>query len=191
MIIDAFGEKIFYQRDIDFSQYGTSSAFGQTLDLYLNAFPGYVDPNQCGQAQSTVNASLGLLQLPDFNNFFSLLIPHFNTALVELGIGADEPLTMRRAWSNRMYRGCKGAAHDHLGDIKLVGIFYYDAPAPAGNLVFTKREHERKFDDQIASEDKVYFEPTTGTLVCHRSTMLHAISEHGSDDPRVCLVFEF
>ena len=191
MIIDAFGEKIFYQRDIDFSQYGTSSVFGQTLDLYLNAFPGYVDPNQCGQAQSTVNASLGLLQLPDFNNFFSLLIPHFNTALVELGIGAEEPLTMRRAWSNRMYRGCKGAAHDHLGDIKLVGIFYYAAPAPAGNLVFTKRDQERKFDNEIASEDKIYFEPTTGTLVCHRSTMLHAISEHGSDDPRICLVFEF
>ena len=190
MIIDAFGEKIFYQRDIDFSQYGTSSVFGQTLDLYLNAFPGYVDPNQCGQAQSTVNASLGLLQLPDFNNFFSLLIPHFNTALVELGIGAEEPLTMRRAWSNRMYRGCKGAAHDHLGDIKLVGIFYYAAPAPAGNLVFTKRDQERKFDNEIASEDKIYFEPTTGTLVCHRSTMLHAISEHGSDDPRICLVFE-
>lgn len=191
MIIDVFDDKVFYQRDIEFSSYGPGTVFGHTLDLYLNAFPGYVDPNQSGEAQSTVNNSLGLLGLPEFNDFFNLLIPHFNNALIELGIGAEESLTMRRAWSNRMYKGCKGAAHDHLGDIKIVGIFYYTAPTPAGNLVFTKREHEKKFDDEIDSSDKVYFEPTAGTLVCHRPTTLHAISKHGSDDPRICLVFEF
>ena len=96
---------------------------------------------------------------------------------------------VKRTWANKMFRGSKVLPHTHdviletgernTNNSRVVSIFYYQLPKDSSDLVFMR-------DNEVVNADV-----QEGELVFHTKDILHAVTEHKSDIPRICLVFEF
>lgn len=98
-----------------------------------------------------------------------------------------------RNWMNRMYKGSHGAAHDHKSQCDMVCIFYLEAPANCGELIFinqtvpnNNKEPYFKYPKELCYSIK----PEPGLLVCHDKIMTHAIGQNDVHDPRTVLILE-
>lgn len=96
-----------------------------------------------------------------------------------------------RTWANKMYLGCEGKAHRH-GVNDGVAIFYLQAPEHSSDLVFIEGDKvPQKLLDEYQDEVLIYANVKQGELVFHDKRIIHAVSKHGNEIPRICLVFEF
>ena len=95
-----------------------------------------------------------------------------------------------RMWMNKIYRNCSGKCHMHESDNDGTAIFYFNVPENGSKLIILKN----KIDSDVTEKHKDishYVDVKTGDLIIHRKNVPHAISEHMSDNPRICFVFDF
>ena len=124
-------------------------------------------------------------------------------------LGVKKPandIVYKRAWANRILRGGQGKCHRHvefdmfLAEFKdltsenfradAVGIFYIDVPENSSNLVFIKDGLPDTVHTEFKEENKWYLNPREGELIIHSPVSWHAVTEHHSDLPRNCIVFD-
>lgn len=98
----------------------------------------------------------------------------------------------KRAWGNRIYKGTQGRSHDHEGRFKLdaVGIFYTDVPEDSSDLVILNTTESGKLYSEFKEEDRYHVKPKEGEFIIHNPLMFHAVSEHKSELPRSCFVYD-
>lgn len=99
-------------------------------------------------------------------------------------------VVFRQTFINRYHKGFEGASHDHHS-MSGVAIFYLEADELGSDLVFLKNPGHGRFPKEVLEMDKFHFKVRTGDLVVHHPDHWHAISEHLSDNARVCLIFDF
>jgi hypothetical protein len=95
-----------------------------------------------------------------------------------------------RMWINKIYKNCSGKCHTHEGSNDGSAIFYFDVPENGSKLIILKN----KIDSAVTEKHKdmsYYVDVKTGDLILHRKNVPHAVSEHMSDNPRICFVFDF
>jgi len=98
-----------------------------------------------------------------------------------------------RNWVNKMSFGSSGEVHTHSEhDGDAVAIFYLKNSEYGSKLVIvndSKKNCKNYFD--YDSSDLRLIDTNEGDLVIHDINVTHAVSEHKSKEPRICLIFEF
>jgi hypothetical protein len=107
----------------------------------------------------------------------------------------SDRIKLSASWMNKLNYGGHGRCHNHKGTEKLgsdptaVAIFYQNNPVNGSDLIFMREGYFGAYPSEYPEEDKIYFTPQTGDLVVHDPSIWHAIGEHKSDEPRICLVY--
>jgi hypothetical protein len=93
----------------------------------------------------------------------------------------NAPISFRRSWANRIFKGCKGVLHNHItyGHIDIVGIFYVDVPTTGAELIFVND-----------SGEEYHINPSPGELILHDPAINHTVGEHTEDMVRTVFVFD-
>jgi hypothetical protein len=104
-------------------------------------------------------------------------------------------IKLSASWMNKLNYGSQGRCHNHEGsetlgpDPTAVAIFYQNNPINGSDLIFIQNGEVGKYHSDYLEYEKLRLSPQTGDLVVHDPTLWHAISEHKSDEPRICLVY--
>lgn len=106
---------------------------------------------------------------------------------------ANKKILFTRMWLNKIYKNCSGKCHVHGTKNYSAGtaIFYFNAPQNGSKLIILK---ENIGDEKVTKTHKNithYIEVKSGDLIVHTQDAPHAVSEHLSDEPRICLVLDF
>ena len=99
---------------------------------------------------------------------------------------------LNRAWNNINYKNSYVVSHlhDHSSNV-LVCILYLEAPNNSGKLAIID-DDRKELSCNDFDQDKVhYITVNPNMLICHTGDVVHAVSEHLSDDRRVSIVFEY
>lgn len=99
-----------------------------------------------------------------------------------------------RIWMNEMFKNSSGKIHTHDGDNDGVAIFYYKAPKNSGRFVIVDEENfiEEKLNiDEYSHNELSFIKVSDGDLLVHNSSLPHGVSEHLSDETRICFIFNF
>lgn len=168
----------------------TSEQISNTLDYVFNHnnLADFVDESQKGEARTTVGFKLDFSGLPEFFNIFSWVVGEISKLKNEF-VGTN--ITFTRTWVNKIFEGCSGACHIHPSENSGVAIFYLSAPEGSSDLVIINNGVEGTPHTNYKLEDTFYLPVKTGQLVVHKPETPHAVSEHKSSEPRVCLIMEF
>jgi len=105
----------------------------------------------------------------------------------------DRRITVYRNWINKKYLNSCIIPHNH-GSQKdfFVGVFYINYPKDSGKLFFTKHYDETKHHiEDYDDEDVHVVNETEGEFIIHRGDMVHGVTEHLNEDPRLSMIFEF
>lgn len=144
-----------------------------------------------GDIKTTINCPVPAHMIPGLESLVSwveqqvmLAAPYF-VDFTPAGFEFD----LHRTWANKMFKGSSVLPHTHdvipgttdryTNSSRGVAIFYQQLPVDSSDLVF------------IQDGEKIYGNVSEGELVFHSKDILHAVTEHQSDIPRICLVFEF
>lgn len=147
-------------------------------------------PEAQGRALSSVSSKNKLFNFPWFYNFIIHLSPYIENSMNFFNLEGKN-LKIKRAWVNKIFKGCKGTNHSHgVDNCDLVCIYYYSSPENSSQLILNNFKFFNVTDDLIPEELKYYIKVKTGDLVVHRPGTFHAVSEHKSDEPRICFVVE-
>ena len=102
------------------------------------------------------------------------------------------------AWINEIEFGCSGKIHIHdeknLEQIDAVAIFYYKIPEKSSNFIIIDEKYFDKKNLDVSDYDfheKSSIKVNEGDLIIHAPKVLHGVSEHQSNDSRICFVFNF
>ena len=153
--------------------------------------PLNVAPEIVGEIETTITSTIPIPMLPGLENLMVWVkqqimnaAPHF----VDFTPSEFE-FDLKRTWANKMFLGSKVTPHTHdvvpgtternTNNARGVAIFYLQLPEQSSDLVF------------IQDEDTIYANAKEGELIFHTKDILHSVTEHESDIPRICLVFEF
>ena len=148
-------------------------------------------PEIVGKVQTSLTSPMPVEMLPGLENLIDwvkkqimMAAPSF-VNFTPTGFQFD----MKRTWANKMYRGSQVLPHTHdvvagsqerrTNNSHGVAIFYLQMPEHSSDLVF------------MEGETVHHANVKQGELVFHTKDVLHAVTEHQSDIPRICLVFEF
>lgn len=124
------------------------------------------------------------------------LIDYINKFVLENYYGTQDSeaqIIYNRVWMNKVHKNSCGKCHTHNYDDPSGGtaIFYFNVPQNGSKLVILKEDIG---DEKITKEHKNiahYIEVKTGDLIIHTANTPHAVSEHMSDEPRICFIFDF
>jgi hypothetical protein len=96
-----------------------------------------------------------------------------------------------RSWSNRIHRGVGGKPHRHNGpETDKVVILYYEVPKGSSDFVIIDSKEELQ-SYELYDKEKLHFLPVRpGMAIMHDTDVLHAVTEHNSDEPRTVFVFD-
>jgi hypothetical protein len=98
-----------------------------------------------------------------------------------------------KTWCNRIFRGVKGMPHNHWGETcvaEKVLILYYQVPVKSSDFVIIDSKEQLQ-SYEMYDKDRLHFIPVRpGMAILHDINMMHAFTEHNSDDPRTCFVFD-
>ena len=165
------------------------------LDIVINNKDNY----QKGEALTTCNIlPVGaILDMPSIPRLIDWIVECIMSARYEIRTSKYDPDEIKgvlvcRAWTNRMFKGCEGICHTHeVPILDGVAIFYLDVPEESANLVFIKDGKDKTFYRDYDESNRVYLSPQEGQLVIHKPNMIHCVTEHKSDLPRTCIIFDF
>lgn len=99
-------------------------------------------------------------------------------------------ITFHRIWTNRTFKGYSGKTHIH-NENHGVGIFYLSVPKNSSDLVIVRNGLPLTNINDYDETDIAYANVTTGEFVLHKTHLMHGISEHKSEEPRICIVMDF
>jgi hypothetical protein len=104
--------------------------------------------------------------------------------------GMYREVVFNRAWANKIFKNCSGVCHVHNGPNDGTAIFYFSVPDDGSNLIVLKHPIDGVVKECHKDISK-YIKVETGDLVIHKQDVPHAVSEHMSDLPRICFVFDY
>ena len=169
----------------------------------INLGHGYIDDSKHDpDIQKRGNLISSLSNPKDFQNLFgfSLLLQVLKPAIIEAKDIMFKNMKIKnvifsRAWHNINYKNSYVVSHVHRHKnpkLKVqVCILYLESPENSGKFVI--------IDDDRADlrcidfdQDKVhYITVKPNMLICHDCDVNHAVSEHLSDERRICIIFEY
>ena len=148
-------------------------------------------PEIVGEIKTTLSSPIPIQMLPGLENLMVWVeqqimnaAPYF-VDFKPSGFKFD----LKRTWANKMFLGSSVAPHTHdvipgtnnrnTDNTRGVAIFYLQLPEHSSDLMF------------MQEEDIMYANAKEGELIFHSKDILHSVTEHKSNIPRICLVFEF
>ena len=149
-----------------------------------------------------IEANIGLYQtidsvlfkIPGFIKLMDYLYPVVNEVKYKYHI-TKPILSIRRFWANKIYKGCESSTHVHSSvtydSCDFIGLFYYQADNLASQLILTELDTCGLKDIDIPKDKKQYIQVCPGMFLFHPPELVHAVSKHMSEQPRICFVFEF
>jgi hypothetical protein len=192
--IDIFGYKIIINKIP--KKFFQTNELSNSLDVLFNSeivlSMGGNSEEQRGKSYSTCSFSNDiLLELEGINPLIkyitNIILKEHNITNVNYKYRG---VTFDRAWANKMFKGCSGACHTHNGSNDGTAIFYFSVPKNGSNLIIL----EHPIEDVVNENHKniSHFIPVkTGDLILHGKNVPHAVSEHLSETPRICFVFDY
>lgn len=147
--------------------------------------------------------ALSFFDIPETEIFLNWIKEQIKLAATNLGFENVQPPKLTIDWMNLMTKGSVGTSHSHHDDSeldtfrKLVAIFYLQAPENSAKLVVIDnlKDYTNEFrgisPSDIPKEELFHIGVISGDLVIHKVAVPHAVSEHLSDTPRICVVMEF
>jgi len=141
-------------------------------------------PQIVGEIETTVTSPIPIQMLPGLENLMIWVKQQIMNAapyFVDFKPSGFE-FDLKRTWANKMFLGSKVTPHTHkhnTDNTRGVAIFYLQLPEQSGDLVF------------MQEENLIYANAKEGELIFHSRDILHLVTEHKSDIPRICLVFEY
>jgi len=72
-----------------------------------------------------------------------------------------------------------------------VCILYLEAPEGSGKLAIIDDDRENLRCTDFDQDKVHYITVKPNMLICHGSDVNHAVSEHLSDERRICVIFEY
>ena len=152
-----------------------------------------IPTEQMGEGVSTVG--MGNRYIINLTNV-SPLLTYISKFVLKNYFGEDylnEEILFTRMWVNRIYKHCSGKCHVHYSgnDVSGTAIFYLDVPKNGSKLIILKQDIGDIIVEKVHDDLAHYLDVESGDLIVHTQVTPHAFSEHLSDDPRTCLIFDF
>ena len=197
MIINAFGSNVYVENNVNLSYFlPHEQLFREQLDVLVHRpeFAEVEAAEQRGKALTTVSDPYRSVRtLGGYYPLMSCLYPYFLNARRFI-TKKQGMMTFGRSWVNYMYKGCSGVSHTHNGHLSLyaemVGIFYLSVPPGSGDLVILETDIQNLTPDEVIQGGKIHIPPQPYSLIIHGKDVNHAISEHGSEEERICIIVE-
>ena len=167
--------------------------FNQSLEESLNYFESIQPPcpTQNGGKAITTCSNNAIV----FNLKKSFLIKYWlENTLREyfrtLNI-TDYQYGVNRAWCNRIFYGCTGTPHRHLdAPNSLSLVLYYQIPENSSKFILIDTDIELPSYKDYDPYQLSFLDVKSGLGICHPGSYYHAVSEHKSEQPRTCFVFD-
>ena len=190
MLIKPFEQVIYIERDVTVDSFIPHlRMFNSQLNILLSQ--PHMHNNviqQSGEVISTVERQHALRSLQGYQELLSCLYPYFLNARDAIYKHTGN-VRVVRSWVNIMGKGAGGLAHAHKVP-GLVGIFYLDAVVDSGKFVVVNDDINLASEEDIPAVRKHYIDVAPYTFICHNNTLVHAVSRHQADRPRVSIIFE-
>ena len=128
-----------------------------------------------------------------FDNLYEWICNKLMSVSSSFGIENPKEVKISRAWANKMYKGSSGLCHNHISNKEYSGvaIFYVSVPEGSSDIVFVDGGVNNTPLSEYPEDVKEYVKLKDGDLLIHESDSPHAVTEHKSDDPRMCIVLDF
>lgn len=201
MLHNIFGHNIYIK---EFEDLGKFEPYRKVFtNQLINLGHCYVDNTKHYPGiQKRGNIISSVTNVKDFQNLFglSLLTAVLKPAIIEARQLMCKNMKIKnvslyRAWHNINYKNSYVVSHVHDNlTTKLktqVFILYLEVPENSGKfaIIDDDRADLRCID---FDQDKVhYITVKPNMLICHDSKVNHAVSEHLSDEKRICIIFEY
>lgn len=168
-----------------------STEFDQNLKILLNNTKFSVVDESRGLSKTTCNELSILPNLKNFREIFEPILFFYINFYVELSGQNKKNVIFTRMWVNEIFKGCSGTLHDHK-NCDGVAVFYYKVPKNSSHFVVVHPPITKGvYIDNYSLYEKSYIRVEEGDLIIHNSQTYHGVSEHLSDDSRICFVFDF
>jgi hypothetical protein len=97
-----------------------------------------------------------------------------------------------RSWANRIFQGCQGRIHNHLGygKVDIVGIFYADVPTTGAELIIVNGGETGKTHLDYNEQALYRIQPQQGELIIHDPSIFHTVGKHTENMTRTVFVFD-
>jgi hypothetical protein len=168
--------------------------FNEHLTKVLNEYRDeYVpEPGDTGEYSSTSKDNSIFLRIDNRQYITNWLREVISDYFSEKGVQAEN-IQVNRCWCNRVRRNTKVKPHTHAGqdtDTEKVVILYYEAPENSSKFVLVNSNERLNSYDEYDYEDLQLFAVKPGMAIIHDADVLHATTEHNSDEPRTIFVFD-
>jgi len=109
-----------------------------------------------------------------------------------MGVSSDHNLQIPNSWISVLHKGQSAGSHDHTNSM-YSAVMFLSAPEGSAELVFDANRY-KMLEPTIANynlyNSSVYrISPKTGMICLFPSDMVHYVTEHQLDEPRVSLSF--
>lgn len=144
-----------------------------------------------GLAKSTTHLPNVLFQIDNFTEIMEkFLFPYVAQYSQLIKKEPVKNITVQRCWINEMFKGSSGKIHYHQ-NCNIVAIFYYQVPKNSSHLVLIESfENGKNYIEDYSFEEKSYIKISEGDLIIHKNDLYHGVSEHKSEESRICFVFD-
>jgi hypothetical protein len=166
--------------------------FNEHLTDVLNMHVGGYSPEagDTGEYVSTSNDDSVIFKIDNRQYIMNWLRKVVSDYCLKKGIRAEK-LQINRSWCNRIQRNTKGKPHTHGGpDTQKVVILYYEVPENSSKFVFINSNEQLDSYDEYKYKDLHFLTVKPGMAIMHDAEVVHAITEHQSDEPRTVFVFD-
>jgi hypothetical protein len=165
-------------------------------DFLMKYFSTVIE--QVGYAKCTIEYREEFLKETNFDKLVEILSKKILECKVLFGKENADFILLRDFWINEVFKGCSGKIHAHgtQYDAKenSVAIFYYKVPKNSSHFVIIEDDafdREKLEVEEYSFHEKSNIKVNEGDLIVHSSDLLHGVSEHQSDESRICFVFNF
>lgn len=190
MILKYYNNEIYLKESIDIKGIEKGSAFDNSLSNLYNTLPIANDPNQNGEAKTTVNLdSKILLQVVQIEKLIQSVCFNISEALFILE-GYTGQFHIDRFWTNRMYENTCGSTHIHNSKCHYVAMYYYEAPANCSMFIINGHNRQNEYDYDFSKNDKLGIQVQSGTFILHPVSVNHSVGRNATTEQRTVFVFE-
>lgn len=190
MILNYFGNKIYIKEKVEITGIGKGTPFDNSLNNLFASLPIANDPNQNGQAKTTVHLdSNTIISLENSSLLIEKICKEIAIALSILEDYHGE-FAITRVWTNRMFENACGSSHIHNSDCNYVALYYYEAPRNCSKFIVNGHTQTDIFDFDLSKNDKLGIEVNNETLIIHPVGVNHSVSKNLTNEHRTVFVFE-
>lgn len=140
-----------------------------------------------GNMHSTLYLSKNIIQsIPKINLLFNylrfLILKNFYNVTNIKNFLECKQFVYNGIWMNKMYKNSSVKSHKHSNMVDGTAIFYYEVPLHGSSSYII-------FDNN--SEKMNSMEAKTGDVIIQSSKVIHGVTEHLSDYPRISIIMDF